>query len=739
MLRISNVTLKRFALSFLACLLCLSILGGALAEEAPAENAGEAELSDENLFDRSDPYFVEGYNFIQATDQITLEPDSFITGFIPVEPGNIVSVNLNSTKNSEFIKYALYDTNKNWTETVKVDNVSELTIRIFEPGFIRLSVYNQVFERTLSIYITMDRQEERADQDTLLMSNNNTNIVVKTSDEDPSDYYTDRFDRSDPDFLDEHNFEQTTEKIVEEPDSFITGYIPVMTGDAITLTLDEEKISAFVKYALYDTNKTWSKTVRTNSVREVTLTIQEPGFIRFSVYGRHFRSSASIFIHPAIRLSADQQIEETILPALINSTGHNEAFDTNYLSDETIDLFDITSADFLMDKGYSQLTEEIVDDEGSFITGYIPVVSGQVIIVTITESTAFAKYALYDHNKQWLSTTRVDQPTLLVVPVEETGYFRFHGYQQAINCTSITIPSVTKVDINAISGNIESRLARLEDSAHVRNEVDVVIFMGQSNMAGRGAVTEEHPEDAPEVMDGAGWEFRAISNPKALFRITKTFGLYENVEGAINDGAKKTGGMVPAFVNAYYAHNGKVPVICVSASEGNTSMKDWEAGTPRLSDAVSRLQTCVQWLTDNGYEIRHQYMIWCQGESDDSQTEDWYIDKVTGMFAEMHAAGVEKCFIIRVGNTYPATEARVEMMQWQNHLCQQNPDMIMISNSLCTMLDRGLMQDHEHYFQAAYNECGEEAGNNMAYYVTTGKKPMMYDPQFGELYYAFMN
>lgn len=46
--------------------------------------------------------------------------------------------------------------------------------------------------------------------------------------------------------------------------------------------------------------------------------------------------------------------------------------------------------------------------------------------------------------------------------------------------------------------------------------VDLVIFMGQSNMAGRGASAE-----APLVPKGYGYEFRAVSDPSKLYDINE--------------------------------------------------------------------------------------------------------------------------------------------------------------------------------------------------------------------------
>ena len=51
------------------------------------------------------------------------------------------------------------------------------------------------------------------------------------------------------------------------------------------------------------------------------------------------------------------------------------------------------------------------------------------------------------------------------------------------------------------------------------NQADLFIFMGQSNMAGRG--------DLPETIScipEAGFEFRAISDPSRLYPVEEPFG-----------------------------------------------------------------------------------------------------------------------------------------------------------------------------------------------------------------------
>ena len=86
--------------------------------------------------------------------------------------------------------------------------------------------------------------------------------------------------------------------------------------------------------------------------------------------------------------------------------------------------------------------------------------------------------------------------------------------------------------------------------------VDLFMFMGQSNMAGRGIVTEKYPEKAPSLTKGAGYEFRAVSDPNQLYPISEPFGHNENHNNGIDDKNLKTGSMVTAFTNAYYKNTG---------------------------------------------------------------------------------------------------------------------------------------------------------------------------------------
>lgn len=249
--------------------------------------------------------------------------------------------------------------------------------------------------------------------------------------------------------------------------------------------------------------------------------------------------------------------------------------------------------------------------------------------------------------------------------------------------------------------------------------VDLFLFMGQSNMAGRGIVNEVWPEKAPGVLEGIGYEYRAVSDPDTLHHLEEPFGCLENREGGIHDGTMKTGSMVSAFVNAYYEKT-RIPVVGVSASKGGSRILEWQPGTPYLNDTRERLERARKFLSSHGYKIRHTFMLWCQGETDGDHkmTAQDYQRYFLCMWDVMKRHGIECCFLVRIGH-YNGTEdnSYEEIMQAQDGLSGRRKDVIMVSRCLAGMKERGLMKDGFHYYQKAYNEAGDEAGKNAAEHV----------------------
>ena len=119
---------------------------------------------------------------------------------------------------------------------------------------------------------------------------------------------------------------------------------------------------------------------------------------------------------------------------------------------------------------------------------------------------------------------------------------------------------------------------------------DLFLFAGQSNMAGRGIACTQFPECAPDLIPGAGAEFRAISDPTRLYPIAEPFGALENNPTGIFEPGMKTGSLVASFVNTYFQNTG-VPVLGLSSSKGGSVIANWQDHDDYLTDTITRLKS----------------------------------------------------------------------------------------------------------------------------------------------------
>ncbi len=250
---------------------------------------------------------------------------------------------------------------------------------------------------------------------------------------------------------------------------------------------------------------------------------------------------------------------------------------------------------------------------------------------------------------------------------------------------------------------------------------DLILFAGQSNMAGRGIVTDQWPETAPLMTEGAGVEYRSVSDPGRLHKIEEPFGANENDPEGIYEPGMKTGSMVTAFVNEYYKKTG-TPVLAISASKGGSAICEWQGKSDYLSDAVRRYQKAVSYAKENQLCIRHRYVVWCQGETDGDKgtTKESYKNLFRNLLLKIKTAGIEKIFLITIGEYNGGRgyeEAYKKIREAQMELARETEDVILVCDKFREMKDRGLMKDDFHYFQKAYNEIGQAAGKTAGIFV----------------------
>ncbi|MBR6451871.1 MAG: hypothetical protein IKS87_04130 [Lachnospiraceae bacterium] len=260
--------------------------------------------------------------------------------------------------------------------------------------------------------------------------------------------------------------------------------------------------------------------------------------------------------------------------------------------------------------------------------------------------------------------------------------------------------------------------------------VDLILFMGQSNMAGAGG----NAAYAPKVPADTGYEFRAVSDPTRLYQITEPFGINENNLNAIRDlpGAKK-GSLVSAFANRYFELT-NVPVVGVSASAGATDTAFWMSA-PVQYDYTERLQRAVVWLENDNYAIRHKYVVWLQGESDavDDLSAEKYEENMDNIIRPLFMNGVEKVFFITPGRTITRKDYFADIIASQINMSRES-GYYALGTTILSGISTEYMVDEWHYNQTVLNLVGQECAASVAYYTQNGKEPCLYDYRNQETY-----
>lgn len=256
----------------------------------------------------------------------------------------------------------------------------------------------------------------------------------------------------------------------------------------------------------------------------------------------------------------------------------------------------------------------------------------------------------------------------------------------------------------------------LYNDYYTLKEADLILFMGQSNMSGAGGNAAE----APELIKGAGYEYRAITQPEELVVLAEPFGENEHKEGYLDDREliPRGGSLVTSFVNAYYEQT-KERVVAVSASRGSAQISSFNKYL--VEDVIERLENAKRVMTEQQVNIRHIYMVWFQGETDAyvETSEERYIGEMQKLLFTLQPYGVEKCFVIQIGNVVMGDEAidTAPMQETQEKLCENDDNFVLVSTLAKEVSEPPYMEDGIHFTQAGLNLIGEDAGQNAGNYV----------------------
>ena len=267
-----------------------------------------------------------------------------------------------------------------------------------------------------------------------------------------------------------------------------------------------------------------------------------------------------------------------------------------------------------------------------------------------------------------------------------------------------------------------------EEPAAPSKDVDLILFMGQSNMSGAAGDATL----APYVSEEAGMEFRAVSDPTTLYPITEPFGVNENNPSGLNEypGAKK-GSLVSAFVNEYYKDTGR-RVVAVSMSMGATDMNKWNSPGV-IEDVKQRFDRSVTYLKDNGYKVGHIYAVWLHGESDaiDGTDPEVYRTELDDIMRPLFIGGLQKVFIITPGRTIDYRDIFLKISDMQRQICYES-GYYAIGTTILTKVSTEYMKDQYHYNQHVLNMVGIETAKSAAFYEKHGVEKIVYDYREGK-------
>lgn len=365
--------------------------------------------------------------------------------------------------------------------------------------------------------------------------------------------------------------------------------------------------------------------------------------------------------------------------------------------------------------------------------------AGEVIVAGQFEGAA-AAYALADTADKIIPIAGTSNITASKAKVWAFGGFLddvtgIANIRKPVNALQTSMVDVRYTEYPTIGHNIAKQVSQEaglsewilgNDSAD--KVVDLVLFAGQSNMAGRGSAVATDDEPAAITCPvGEGYEFHSITNPNlasgevpyVLSTASEPFGKNDNnskIHDSGSDGKdRRSGDMVGAVMKSYYEKTG-VPIVGVQASRGGQGTSYFLTNDYK-TDCAERYTAAENYLQASGYTVRRKFVVWCQGENDGEGTLNGnYKTATINIFNNMKALGMTDMFMVKIGhrNNDTAKDAQYKQINtWQQELSDENEDMHAVAN-LYTDKYFARMRDQYHYYQDVYNEIGTTAGGNIA-------------------------
>ncbi len=251
--------------------------------------------------------------------------------------------------------------------------------------------------------------------------------------------------------------------------------------------------------------------------------------------------------------------------------------------------------------------------------------------------------------------------------------------------------------------------------------MDVIIFMGQSNMQGS---TGEYDYSRPVKN---GFEYKFYDNK--IVPLVNPVGEFIGDDLLCGSGGNG-GSLVPYFVKEYSKRK-KTEVVAIHAARGGTRVAEWLKGTERNEVAIKKIKAGIEKVKEIS-TIDNVFVVWLQGESDatDFLSTSEYEERLIKLKNDLKSEfSFSKFAIISTGYFTPYAfwvkgtfeekkKADEDIMKAQENVCNKDSDFVYLTN-VCKKLsvNKKYLNPKEsgpHYNNRGMKIIGKKAGKALS-------------------------
>lgn len=214
-------------------------------------------------------------------------------------------------------------------------------------------------------------------------------------------------------------------------------------------------------------------------------------------------------------------------------------------------------------------------------------------------------------------------------------------------------------------------------------EVDVVLFVGQSNMVGR-----ELQKYEVEIPDGYAFEYKYLTNELTNIKnpVGETFG---EGDGKLEQSSGSS--IVPQFCADYVKKTGR-KIVVVHAACGGRSISYFQKDNDMYLNILAKYKACIEFISSiKSYTIGKCFYIMFQGESDTGSTskldyKSRFMDFHSGIKAEFKMefgallqTGLDVKTMVNGVPELTSEEDVARISEAKNELAEENDDIILIN------------------------------------------------------------